>query len=118
MTSVGIVASFLSVLCAHFFTVTVNTVQAVLKWQLLLSTLLMTGLLVPAMYILPEQFTMEEANGANKLVSRWGAFGCIMFGLWSGMIIGFITEYYTSNAYSPTLKLCKACEMGPAPNII
>merc|ERR1719389_372223 len=41
-----------------------------------------------------------------------------MFGLWSGMFIGFITEYYTSNAYSPTLKLCKACEMGPAPNII
>merc|ERR1712022_11130 len=29
-----------------------------------------------------------------------------------------ITEYYTSNAYGPTLKLCKACENGPAPNII
>ena len=78
----------------------------------------MTGLLVPAMYILPETFTMEEANNNNKIVSRWHAFGCIMFGLWSGMFIGFITEYYTSNAYSPTLKLCKACDMGPAPNII
>lgn len=41
-----------------------------------------------------------------------------MFGLWSGMIIGFITEYYTSNAYGPTLKLVEACDMGPAPNII
>merc|ERR1719310_2017744 len=61
---------------------------------------------------------MLEANGDNKHVPRWGAFGCIMFGLWSGMIIGFITEYYTSNAYSPTLKLCDACDMGPAPNII
>jgi inorganic pyrophosphatase len=118
VTSVGILASFISVLFAHFFTVTVNTVQSVLKWQLLLSTILMTGLLVPAMYILPEQFTMQEANGINKLVSRWGAFGCIMFGLWSGMIIGFITEYYTSNAYAPTLKLVEACKMGPAPNII
>jgi inorganic pyrophosphatase len=118
VTSVGILASFLSVLCAHLFTVTVDTVQAVLKWQLGISTILMTICLVPAMYILPDSFTMIEANGDNKDVSRWGAFGCIMFGLWSGMIIGFVTEYYTSNAYGPTLKLCKACEMGPAPNII
>jgi inorganic pyrophosphatase len=118
VTSVGIFASFISVLLAHLFTVTVDSVQAVLKWQLLLSTLLMTGLLVPAMYILPETFVMQEANENNKTVSRWAAFGCIMFGLWSGMIIGFITEYYTSNAYGPTLKLCTACDMGPAPNII
>jgi len=41
-----------------------------------------------------------------------------MFGLWSGMIIGFITEYYTNNAYEPTLHLSEACENGPAPNII
>lgn len=58
VTSVGILASFLSVLCAHLFTVTVDTVQAVLKWQLGISTILMTVCLVPAMYILPEEFTM------------------------------------------------------------
>merc|ERR1719333_652093 len=61
---------------------------------------------------------MQEANGKNKDVSRWSAYACVLFGLWSGMIIGFITEYYTSNAYGPTLKLCDACDMGPAPNII
>ena len=118
VTAVGIIASFLSVLCAHLFTVTVDSVQSVLKWQLGISTIFMTLALVPTTYILPESFTMLEANGDNKIVSRWGAFGCIMFGLWSGMIIGFITEYYTSNAYGPTLKLCEACDMGPAPNII
>jgi len=52
------------------------------------------------------------------VVTKWGAFGCVMFGLWSGMIIGFITEYYTSNAFGPTLALAKSCDMGPAPNII
>ena len=61
---------------------------------------------------------MTEANGDDKIVKRWYAFGCIMFGLWSGMLIGFITEYYTSNAYGPTLKLVESCNMGPAPNII
>jgi H(+)-translocating pyrophosphatase len=40
-------------------------------------------------------------------------------GLWSGCIIGFSTEYYTSNAYSPVAEiLVGACEMGAAPNII
>ena len=46
------------------------------------------------------------------------AFGCIVCGLWSGMLIGFITEYFTSNSHSPTLKLVKACENVPATNII
>jgi len=41
-----------------------------------------------------------------------------MFGLWSGMIIGFITDYYTNNRWAPTLALAKSCKDGPAPNII
>jgi len=51
-------------------------------------------------------------------MTRWTAYGCICFGLWSGMIIGFTTEYYTSNAYGPTLELAESCKNGPAPNII
>jgi len=34
------------------------------------------------------------------------------------MVIGFVTEYYTSNVWSPTLKLFKACRQGAATNII
>lgn len=26
-------------------------------------------------------------------------FFCVAVGLWAGLVIGFITEYYTSNAY-------------------
>ena len=118
ITSVGILASFLSVLCVHFFTITVDTVGSVLKWQLGISTILLTLALIPAMYILPERFNLSKLEGGEIEVWRWGAYGCIMFGLWSGMIIGFITEYYTSNSYSPTLNLSKSCEHGPAPNII
>ena len=50
--------------------------------------------------------------------TNWKAYGCVNFGLWSGLIIGFVTEYYTSNAYSPVQKLSEACCMGAAPNII
>jgi len=79
----------------------------------------MTACVIPAIFILPEQFTFE--GGAEKVpltMHRWIAYGCVMFGLWSGMIIGFITEYYTNNAYGPTLHLADACNKGPAPNII
>jgi Na+/H+-translocating membrane pyrophosphatase len=41
-----------------------------------------------------------------------------MMGLWSGMIIGGATEYYTSNAYAPTKELADQCHSGAAPNII
>lgn len=41
-----------------------------------------------------------------------------MMGLWSGLIIGGSTEYYTSNAYAPTRELAQSTEYGPAPVII
>lgn len=41
-----------------------------------------------------------------------------MFGLWSGMIIGFVTDYYTNNRWAPTKALAHSCKDGPAPNII
>jgi Na+/H+-translocating membrane pyrophosphatase len=28
-----------------------------------------------------------------------GLFLCVAIGLWAGLIIGYVTEYYTSNAY-------------------
>lgn len=113
VSSVGIIASFISVLCANFYTVTVYSVQTTLKHQLGISTILMTLALVPAVYILPETFTVNDVETTN-----WKVYGCIMFGLWSGMIIGFVTEYYTSNAYEPTLKLYRTCRQGAATNVI
>jgi len=51
-------------------------------------------------------------------VTPWILYGCIMIGLWSGLIIGYVTEYYTSNKYSPVRNLVESCRMGAAPNII
>jgi H(+)-translocating pyrophosphatase len=130
ITAAGICASFLSVLLVHVFTVTVDNVQNVLKAQLAISTALMTVALIPLVYTLPETFnfpqgfeyvTVGDVTTKHFIVlnvSAWVAYGCICFGLWSGMIIGFTTEYYTSNVYGPTLALTEACGNGPAPNII
>jgi Na+/H+-translocating membrane pyrophosphatase len=67
VTTVGIIASFLSVICVHLFTVTVHTVQTVLKMQLLISTIFMTGLLVPfVLWVLPPEF---KFYGKDVMVS-------------------------------------------------
>jgi len=119
ITSAGMIASWFSVLLAHVRTVTQENVQSVLKFQIGASTVIMTGCVIVPVFILPEEFTFE--GGAEKIpltMHRWTAYGCVMFGLWSGMIIGFITEYYTNNAYAPTKWLADACDKGPAPNII
>jgi K(+)-stimulated pyrophosphate-energized sodium pump len=48
----------------------------------------------------------------------WGVFGAVVAGLASGVLIGQSTEYYTSDAYSPTKGIAEQAEMGPATTII
>ena len=74
VTATGIIASFFSVLCAHLFTITVHTVQTVLKMQLLISTILMTGLLVPfVLLFLPQQFWFYDNQGNKEQITKDGA---------------------------------------------
>ena len=47
-----------------------------------------------------------------------GVFWAVISGLLAGVLIGFFTEYYTSDSYSPTRKLAKSSETGSATIII
>jgi len=58
----------------------------------------MTAAIYPFVSYLPDTFTFD---GDETVYSKWGAFYSVICGLWSGFIIGLITEIYTSNAYSP-----------------
>lgn len=51
-------------------------------------------------------------------VRYYHAFICVAAGLWSGMIIGVLTEYYTSLSYSPVQAISDSCKVGAATNII
>ena len=117
VTSIGIIASYISVLFVRVGEVTAENVETKLKVQLTLSTVLMTGLLIPIMYLMPVEAKIEFA-GVVYNASRLDVYVCICSGLWSGLLIGFITEYFTSNRYSPVQNLVEACRMGAAPNII
>ena len=48
----------------------------------------------------------------------WGIFWAVVTGLSAGVIIGQLTEYYTSDEYGPTRGIAAQAEMGPATTII
>jgi inorganic pyrophosphatase len=120
LTSAGIFASFLTTFFAtNIQRVTHNNVESIVKWQLIISTVLMTVMVIPLIFLLPESFSFDtKVEQAVIICTQWKAFACVAAGLWSGLIIGWITEVYTSNAYSPVQELAEACYMGAAPNII
>jgi len=113
VTSVGIAVSFATI----WFSKINTSIENKLKIQLIVSTLLMTVALIPLLQVLPETLDISFA-GKDYLCTRWKAYGCIMLGLWSGLVIGISTEYYTSKTYRPTQELAEACLYDAATNII
>lgn len=51
-------------------------------------------------------------------IGNWGVYIAIVCGLVGGVLIGYFTEYFTSDTYKPTKKLAAASETGAATLII
>ncbi|KVI11691.1 Pyrophosphate-energised proton pump [Cynara cardunculus var. scolymus] len=120
VSSVGILVCLLTTLFAtDFFEVkTVKEIEPALKNQLIISTVLMTiGIALISWIALPPVFTIFNF-GIQKEVKNWQLFLCVGVGLWAGLIIGFVTEYYTSNAYRPVQDVADSCRTGAATNVI
>ncbi|MDZ4785297.1 MAG: V-type H(+)-translocating pyrophosphatase [bacterium] len=111
VTAVGIPVCIFTALFAR---VGASGVEAALKKQLLLSTILMTV----AIYFTTRHFMLPEFTLGDKLVTQNGVLASVLCGLWSGLLIGYITEYYTSHAYKPVREVADASQMGAATNII
>jgi len=119
ISACGLFVCFItSFFATHFTTVDENDkIEKTLKYQLLISTILMT----PTLYLLSYCFlpNITENLGGTTNVHYWHVFLAGASGLWSGLIIGVITEYYTSASYAPVREVAQACnEGGAAPNII
>eukprot|EP00466_Bigelowiella_natans_P000779 jgi/Bigna1/57782/fgenesh1_pm.29_\ len=118
LMSAGIIVCFLTTfLATHINPVKdMQGVEPVLMAQLIMSTILMT----PAAYVvcyffLPPVFDVPGKEG----ITYWAVFICVASGLWAGLAIGKLTEYYTSNAYQPVKDVAMSCAQGgAAPNII
>merc|ERR1711957_1003068 len=95
-------------------------IEKVLKVQLVLTAFVM----LPVIYwlartTLPEEFALESVRSPGFVMgSPEKAFVCAAMGTVGGLIIGLITEYFTSHTYVPVRELATACKSGAAVNII
>jgi inorganic pyrophosphatase len=95
-------------------------VEMSLKIQLISTTILM----IPAVYgaaeaFLPQEFMLRATVGSEVLTLQpWHAVLCVCMGAVGGLIIGLVTEYYTSHSYKPVRELADSCKTGAATNMI
>ncbi|KAH7447017.1 hypothetical protein KP509_01G087500 [Ceratopteris richardii] len=121
ISSMGIIVCLITTLFAtDFYEITeVSQIEPTLKRQLLISTALMTlGILLVCYLAVPDTFTIYNLGNTPKEVKWWHLFFCVAVGLWAGLIIGYTTEYFTSNAYSPVRDVADSCRTGAATNVI
>ncbi len=91
-----------------------GNVEKVLKIQLWVSTLLVAA----AMYFVTNIYMVDSFEIAGKTITKWNVYISLIVGLFSGMFIGLITEYYTSHSYKPVREVVEASKTGAATNII
>jgi len=115
ITGFGIIASFITSFFANGKVETFKAVSDKLKNQLVISTIILTPTLWFAAYLTLPDRVYFSAGVEGTPVDAWI---CSATGLWSGLIIGIITEYYTSHSYAPVREVAMACTTGAATNII
>merc|ERR1719491_2276503 len=100
-----------------------------IEWVLKIQMVLTAVLMLPVVYVLanqllPADFKLEgvalDSKGHVKTVegTPFKAFVCVAGGTVGGLIIGLVTEYFTSHTYTPTRELATACKSGAAVNVI
>ncbi len=81
--------------------------------ELVAGAILLGGTFVIIGRVLPETWTLE-----GKEFSSLGVFGSIALGLLSGIVIGYITEFYTGTGKKPVIGIVRQSVTGSATNII
>lgn len=118
LSSTGIVVGVVTmIVIGIFFQVKeLPDIEKCLKAVLVVSTVLQTPVTIYLAYnCLPASFDLDENIVA---VSPFGCVVCVMLGLWSGLLIGFTTEYYTSHSYTPVREIAATQKVSAATGII
>ncbi|MBK8397568.1 MAG: V-type H(+)-translocating pyrophosphatase [Leptospiraceae bacterium] len=91
-----------------------GSVEGTLKGQLWISTFIVAAV----MYFVTDRFMVESFEIAGQTITKMKVYYSLILGLFSGMFIGVITEYFTSHSYKPVREVADACNTGAATNII
>ncbi|MBM3239493.1 sodium-translocating pyrophosphatase [Candidatus Poribacteria bacterium] len=106
MAAIGVVASILG---TFFVRAGEEASQSVLLRAL------RTGIYFSAGIIAICAFVIVWVTLGSKYIGIWGS---VMTGLIAGLIIGYFTEFFTSDKYKPTRSIATQAETGPATVII
>ncbi|WCL49488.1 sodium-translocating pyrophosphatase [Leptospira sp. GIMC2001] len=91
-----------------------GSVEKALKLQLWISTFIVAAM----MYFVTDYFMINEFEIDGLVITKWNVYTSLLLGLFGGMLIGWITEIYTSHTYKPVREVVDSCETGAATNII
>jgi len=118
LSSIGILVGIVTLMVCHcvYPVKDMPDVEKALKGVLNISTVLMT----PAVWwlttvCLPETIYLNEEFPE---IPQFNCTVCVYMGLWSGLIIGYVTEYYTSHSYAPVREIAETQKQSAATGII
>ena len=112
ISAIGIPISLITLMMVKVQTE--EQVGPALKRMLIISSVLMAVVMYfVTMQMIPADFVI---NG--EAYTATGVYYCFLTGLIAGLVVGLMTEYYTSHAYSPVREVAQSCETGSATNII
>ncbi len=114
LAALGILASYMGTFQVK--TEDENKLGAALFRGLTTASLILVGLMVVATAILQPAPVIDKVTGAQA--SPWGIYLCVIIGLFLGVAIGKVTEYYTSEKMKPVHEIAHQSKSGPATNII
>lgn len=111
--AVPLLVATLGVVASIFSTFFVKTKEDATQKNLLKA--LRRGVYISSMIVaIGSFFIVKTVIGTENI----GIYFSILSGLIAGILIGFFTEYYTSDNYNPTKKLADMTKTGPATTII
>jgi inorganic pyrophosphatase len=89
-------------------------IELSLKLMLIISTVLETPVIIALGFsCLPNSFCLLGVS-----VKSWGCIAAILLGLWAGLAIGLVTEYFTSHTYTPVREVADSQVPSAATGII
>eukprot|EP00591_Stephanopyxis_turris_P000022 CAMPEP_0195517442 /NCGR_PEP_ID=MMETSP0794_2-20130614/10840_1 /TAXON_ID=515487 /ORGANISM="Stephanopyxis turris, Strain CCMP 815" /LENGTH=824 /DNA_ID=CAMNT_0040646255 /DNA_START=33 /DNA_END=2507 /DNA_ORIENTATION=- len=122
VSAVGVITCLLcSFLATHIAPVRSEAqVEKALKVQLISTTIVNVGLILLAAFaVFPAEFELSSATRNEELIlTPYLVWLCVVFGAVGGLIIGLVTEYFTSHSYSPVREVANSCKTGAATNMI
>jgi len=117
LSSTGILVGIVTLCVVNmFYTVKeLPDIEKALKGVLVISTVLETPVVILcSLYFLPESFNIPGYEN----VYWWQCAVSVLMGVWSGLFIGYITEYYTSHSYRPVREISESQKVSAATGII